>query len=57
MNMVNTDFDKSDKQEYYWAQLYLACYNRNLDRVRQCYFALRAINKGIDKDTNLPIIQ
>jgi hypothetical protein len=48
----------NQKLDYYWSELYLACYRRDLNRVRECFFALKALkSKSILPDLeDLPII-
>jgi len=38
------------KQDYYWSEIGLAFQFRNLKRIRECYFALKALNGGKDHD-------
>jgi len=47
--MEKTD---SDKLDYYWSSLYLACYNRDTLRAGQCYFAIKAIEKRLSQNYN-----
>jgi len=37
-----------NKADYYWSEIALALQFRNLTRIRECYFALKALNNGKD---------
>lgn len=37
--------------DYYWNQILSAGYDQNLKRVRECYYALKALYKGTNKPT------
>jgi len=33
------------KFDYYYSEIMIACYERDIDRIRKCYFALKALEK------------
>jgi len=34
-----------DKIQYYWTELYMAVIRRDLNRVRECYHAIKALHQ------------